>query len=331
MLFLHKKLIMFCENFMNNKTIKPKALKKGDLIGIVAPAGPAINDSNINKAINYLEKLGYRVEIAKHVFQKYGYLAGHDINRANDLNEYFKNKNIKAIFTLRGGYGSMRILKYLDYKSIKENPKIFVGHSDITSLQFSMYKNCSLLTFHGPMIETNFPDNIDPLAEELFWSLLSSKKKIGNILQFSKMKIEFNFNKTIRGKIFGGNLSIITSLVGTNYFPDLKHHILVLEEIDEAPYRVDRMLQQLRYSGKIKKINGVIIGDFSTCIAQNKSKSLSLDDVIEEIFTDVPIIKNFDFGHVKTSLTIPQGLKVEISYGKKIQAGSLRFLEAAVI
>ncbi|MDH7604757.1 MAG: LD-carboxypeptidase, partial [Melioribacter sp.] len=160
--------------------IKPERLKTGDVIGIISPASPD-DLSKINKGVAYLESLGYRVEVGKNVGQQEGYLAGSDSQRLSDLHDMFKNKNIKAIFTLRGGYGSTRLLDKIDYKLIRNNPKIFVGHSDINALQIAFLTKCGLVTFSGPMVAVDFQDEISPFIEDLFWRILTSNKKIGKL------------------------------------------------------------------------------------------------------------------------------------------------------
>ena len=228
------------------RIIKPRKLNQGDVIGIVSPASSAQDSSILEKGIRYLEKNGYRVEIGKSVGRINGYLAGTDNERVDDLNQMFKNKNVKAIFCVRGGYGATRILDQVNYKLIRNNPKIFVGYSDITSLQMAIYKKSGLVTFAGPMITSDFADEIDPFTEEFFWKLITSKKKIGRISFPDLNKLPAIHKGSAIGRILGGNLAVFASLIGTPYFPELKDHILMLEDIDELPYRIDRMLNQLR-------------------------------------------------------------------------------------
>lgn len=305
--------------------LKPKLLKRGDVIGIIAPASPPSDEQSLNRGIEYLEKLGYRIVLGKHVSDRYGYLAGKDVDRANELNDFFSNKNIKAIFVLRGGYGSSRILPYINYNLIKRNPKIFVGYSDITAIHLALYKKCRMLTFSGPMLEPDFSKKIAPNVEELFWRLLTSNSPIENILSYSTKSIHLSFNKKIYGRIIGGNLSIITSLIGTQYFPELKDKILILEDIDERPYRIDRMLTQLKLSGNLKRIKCIVLGDFSSCIEKKNVPSLKLDEIFKDVLREIPLVQNFEFGHLQTSLPIPFGIKIEIS------ENFLRFVEPAVV
>lgn len=306
------------------KITKPKLLKKGDLIGIVAPASPSLKPDSIQKSIKYLESIGYRVRTGKHILDSYGYLAGRDLDRAKDINKFFADKKIKAIFSLRGGYGSQRILPYIDFNIIKNNPKIFIGYSDVTAIQLAIYKKCRMVTFAGPMIESDFSNNLNPIIEELFWALLTSTKAVGDILQYFQNKINFT-SREIKGKIIGGNLSIITSLVGSEYFPKLEDHILLIEDIDERPYRVDRMLHQLKFSNNIKNIKGVVLGDFSSCKEIENKPTLSLDEIFKNIFQSIPLVKGFQFGHIRTSLPVPYGICVRVKKNK------FEYTESAVV
>ena len=159
------------------RVVKPKKLQKGDLIGVISPASSPDDLSKINLGVNYLEKLGYKVEVGKNVGNYHGYLAGSDEERLADLHSMFKKKDVKAIFSVRGGYGSPRLLDKIDFNIIKSNPKIFVGYSDITALQMAFYQKAGLITFAGPMVAVDFYNSVDPFTEEFFWSSLHPIKK----------------------------------------------------------------------------------------------------------------------------------------------------------
>ena len=292
--------------------IKPKRLKSGDLIGLISPASSPHDLTRINKSVEYLEKIGYKVEVGKNVGLVNGYLAGSDKQRLEDLHDMFRNKNVKAVFTLRGGYGSARLLDKIDYTLIKNNPKIFVGYSDINALQMAFYTKCGLITFAGPMAAVDFYDEISPFTEELFWRIVSSDKKIGRIENPNKEKI-FVLNKgRAEGRLLGGNLSILTSLMGTDYFPKLKDSILYFEEINEPPYRIDRMFNHLRLSKMLKGIRGIILGRFVDCYETDTEKAtLTLNEVVLDYFNSVkmPVVYNFKHGHIKDNITLPYGIK----------------------
>ncbi len=296
--------------------LKPKRLKHGDVIGIVSPASSPDDPIKIENGVKYLEKLGYRTEVGKNVAKYNGYLAGTDDERLDDLHNMFKNKNVNAIFCIRGGYGSTRLLDKIDYKIIANNPKIFVGYSDINALQMAFFTKCGLITFAGPMVAVDFIDEVSPYTEEIFWNMITSNKKIGRVENPNKEKF-FILNKgRAQGRILGGNVSIINSLIGTEYLPKLKDSVLLLEEINEAPYRIDRMLNQLRIMKVFKNVRGIILGDFVKCVEYDTEKrTLSLNDVIVDYFDGlkIPVIYNFRHGHLHEKVTIPFGLRTVLN------------------
>lgn len=159
--------------------IKPKHLRKGDLIGLVAPASTPFPDEKIEKGAAYLEQLGYRIKFGKHIRDIHGYFAGMDEERAADFNDMVRDKQVKAIFSIRGGYGTPRLLQMIDYRSLKQNPKIIVGYSDITALQLAIFRKVGLVTFSGPMTGVEMWKGMDPYTEEHFWRVLTSTKKVG--------------------------------------------------------------------------------------------------------------------------------------------------------
>ncbi len=303
------------------RIIKPKKLEKGDVIGIIAPASPPKDYSKIDNGIKYLEGLGYRVELGKHIYSKRGYLAGEDSERLEDLHSMFENKNVKAIIAVRGGFGSTRILDKINYRLIQHNPKIFVGYSDICAIQMAFYTKCNLLTFAGPMLSVDFGDEIEPFTEEAFWRMVTSTKKIGRMNNPEGEKFFTLTKKRGGGKILGGNLSILSALAGTPYFPDFKNAVLLLEEIGEAPYRIDRMFTHLEHLGVMKKINGLILGRFVDCFESDSSKSsLSLNEVVADHFSNlkVPVFYNFKHGHIRENLTVPIGLNCKLNSSRYI-------------
>ena len=309
--------------------IKPPRLKPGEVIGIISPASSAQDPSQLEKAIKYFEKNGYRIEVGKSVGHVKGYLAGTDEERACDLNEMFRNKNIKAIICLRGGYGAGRILDKINYRIIKNNPKIFVGYSDITSLQMAILKKTGLVTFAGPMITSDFADGIDPFTEEFFWKLVTSKKKLGKLSFPGIKKFPAISKGSTSGRIIGGNLAVFSSLIGTPYFPELKDTILMLEDIDELPYRIDRLINQMRLNNIFKQVKGIILGRFVDCYEHDPDKkTLTLGEIMEEYLHDlkIPVLYSFPHGHIKEKVTIPFGIKVKLNASR----GYVEYLENAV-
>jgi muramoyltetrapeptide carboxypeptidase len=302
------------------RIVKPKKLKKGEVIGIISPASSPDDMTRIEAGVKYLENLGYRVEVGKNVGKVHGYLAGSNEERLEDIHYMFGKKDVKAIFCTRGGYGSPRLLDKINYKLIQNNPKIFVGYSDITALQMAFLKKTGLLSFAGPMIAVDFHDEVSPFTEEMFWKLLTSNKKYGRVELPNEEKIFHLVKGSAKGRIVGGNLSLFSSLIGTDYLPDLKEKILLIEEIGEVPYRIDRMLNQLRLAKILKKPAGVILGAFTDCneIDPNK-RTLTLGEVITEYFKylGIPIIYNFKHGHLKDNITIPLGINIKLNASRE--------------
>ncbi|MEW6509267.1 MAG: LD-carboxypeptidase [Bacteroidota bacterium] len=297
------------------RIIKPKKLKPGDVIGIISPASSPDDLTKINRGIEYLEKLGYRVEVGKHVGMQEGYLAGNDQQRLADIHSMFNNKMINAIFAIRGGYGSSRLLDKIDFKVIRNNPKIFVGYSDICALQMAFFTKCGLITFAGPMVAVDFHDEVSKFTEEVFWRTITSNKKVGRLSNPRNEKFYVLHKGRASGRIIGGNLSVLTSLIGTEYLPKFKDSILFLEDINEAPYRIDRMLNQLRITKVFRQVNGVVLGHFVNCVEPDpEKKTFSLNEVILDYFQNIklPVIYNVKHGHIKDNLTIPFGIKCKL-------------------
>ena len=290
-----------------------KRLCFGDTIGVICPAS-GIDSNTINEKILIFENMGFKIKKGQHIYKQNDYLAGNDKERAADINNMFADKNIKAIICFRGGYGSIRCTKYINWNLIKKNPKIFCGYSDITLLINYINKYCNLITFHGPMINSNFSDTLT--KESLFNTLMNGFKPftipISNTCKF------YNFHKNITsGILVGGNLSIICSSLKTKYEICTKDKILLLEDINEDPYSLDRLITQLILSKKIDSCNGIILGYFSNSNTKfyNESKK-----VLKELLLPLnkPIIFNFPFGHEYPNLTLPIGSHISINYKNKI-------------
>jgi muramoyltetrapeptide carboxypeptidase len=311
------------------KYIKPKKLKKGNTTGMISPASAPNEDKLIESGVRYIEKMGYRTLPGKNVEKVRGYLAGTDDERVEDIHQMFGDKKVKAIFCLRGGYGAFRLLDKIDYKLIKNNPKIFIGFSEITALHMAFLQKAKLISFAGPMVLPNFSTEVSSFTEENFWSVITSTKKNRKInLVDNEVRFE-NGSRVNSGIIIGGNLSVFTALLGTGFLPDLTKKILLLEEISEPPYKIDRMLNQLRLNNVFKNVNGIILGNFLDCYETDKhKKTLSLSEVLVDYFKqlNIPVIQNFPFGHSKNILTLPIGAKVKIDLRK----GMLELSEAGV-
>jgi len=307
------------------KIIKPERLRSGDLIGVCAPASPPCD---LERGLRYLERLGFRVELGKTVHGRLGYLAGSDAGRAADLNNFFADRKVKAIFTARGGYGSHRILRLLDYSLIRKNPKIFVGYSDITAIQYALLSKSGILSFSGPMVAVEMKGGLNGKVEEQFWRHLMSPAIPDPVTVKAGGNGHFRRGGVAVGRLLSGNLSIITSLVGTPYFPDIKNPILFLEEISERPYRIDRMLQQMNHAGILNKTKGVVLGDFRDCLPGRGKPSLPLHEIFRGAFMDFsfPVLSGFRYGHSNKSLSFPLGVRIRIDGRKNL----IEFLENGV-
>jgi len=306
---------------------KPKRLKHGDVIGICAPASPPSSTEKLEKGIAYIERCGFRVEAGKNILKKRGYLAGTDDQRAEDLNKLFADPKVKAIFTVRGGYGSQRILPLLDYNLIRQNPKILVGYSDITALHFALLSRAGLVSFSGPMVAVEMSEGLNAKVEERFWNMLMSSKPSKPITAKNSSSI-FKRSGKAEGRLLAGNLSLVAAMCGTKYFPRFKKYILMVEEIDEKPYRVDRMLEQLKLAGLINVCAGVTLGKFISCVPDKGKPSLTLQQVFKDRFAncEFPVVSEIPYGHFKASMPFPVGAKVKISGDQNI----LEFLEPGV-
>lgn len=311
------------------KTLKPPRLRKGNLIGLVSPASTPSAGEKIDKGVRYLEGLGYRVKTGAHVMAQHGYLAGTDEERSADLNDMLRDPNVRAIFALRGGYGSPRILDKLDYSAVRRDPKILVGYSDITALQLALFRKTGLVTFSGPMVAVEMWDTLDPYTEEQFWRIVTSSSRVGKLTNpADEPLVAYNKGKA-SGVLTGGNLSLLASLLGTPYLPNLRDVVLVLEDVDEAPHRVDRMFAQLRHAGILKNITGLVLGRFTDCVPSDPTKPhLTIEQVLRETVSAVtcPVLANLQYGHIAKKMTLPFGVRATLD----ARTGTLSVPEGAV-
>lgn len=295
--------------------IKPLRLNKGDTIGVIAPASPP-NKDNLKRSLSFLEELGLKVKMGDHVYDQYGYLAGKDEDRLADLHKMFLDKEIKAIICAGGGYGTGRIASQIDYRLIKDNPKIFWGYSDITFLHTAIRQKTGLVTFHGPMLASDIgKEDADPISKQYFSQLFEPF-----VLDYPEgvSNLETLVDGNASGILTGGNLSLLASTIGTAYEIDTKNKLLLIEDINEEPRAVDRMLNQLHMAGKLEDAAGLIIGDFNNCVPQ-RDLSLELDEVLETYIKKVnkPALKGFNIGHCSPHISVPLGVKAELDATNK--------------
>lgn len=301
-----------------NKLLKP--LKIGDTIGIVNPSFKNSKDvKEYQYMIDFLESRGYHVLLGKSYYAKCGYLAGPDELRASDINEMFRNKDVKAIICMRGGYGASRIIDRLDWDLIKENPKILAGYSDITVLVNNLYKIGGFPSFHGLTGSYLGDPEKDKLSIEDFFNKLTNNYK-DKLLSYPGVELKALTEGIAEGVLVGGNLSLIDTLNGTPYEVDFTDKIVFIEDVGEDPYRIDRYFSALRLRGMLDKAKGYIIGYFTDCEPSGSHKD---DQTIMDILNDYlvplnkPIIYNFPCGHDMPFVTLPIGVKVKMDTYKK--------------
>ena len=301
----------------------PERLQSGDTVAVVSPASSPHDPGVIDLSVAALEGLGFRPKLAPHARKRHGFLAGTDRERAGDLMRAFSDRKIKAIFCIRGGYGTGRLLHLLDYRVIQSNSKIFVGYSDITALHCAFLVKANLLSFHGPMLgpditKPDFPTfAVDNFIRTLTGNSVPDHTR-GIRHGVPSDSIRILRRGTASGRLIGGNLSILCSLMGTPYQPPFRGNILFLEDVDEPPYRVDRMLTHLLNAGVLQTVAGVAVGMCENCV-DPKAKTAreyrqSLDDVLKERLTQlkVPVVAGLPFGHTRYNATIPVGGKATL-------------------
>jgi muramoyltetrapeptide carboxypeptidase len=306
----------------------PARVKPGDTIAVIAPAGPPERDQ-VMLGNQRIEERGYHVKFADDMFDVEGYLAGSDERRAKELMAAFADPEVDAVVAARGGYGCMRILDKLDYEKIRANPKVFVGFSDITALHAALNRKAGLVTFHGPGPASGLGSAEGPtdftkqcLIQALEAGAASSNYEI--VVPESVIKVKAYGKGKAQGRLVGGNLSLISALEGTPYAIDAKDAILLVEDVSEAAYRIDRMLRQLKLSGKLGQFRGAVLGQFTDSTAREDKltddRRYSVDGVLEQYFKDagIPVLANYPVGHFKQNCTLPLGGQVEIDADKGV-------------
>lgn len=316
--------------------IRPRRLAPGQTIGIVAPSAAPNEPERIRFAIETVESLGFKVRPGPHLYDREGYLAGADAARADDLNAMFADDSVDAIWCVRGGYGASRILPALDYALMQRRPKPLIGYSDITALHMAIHRHAGLVTFHGPVAYRAFtPYTLGELKRALWTG--ETPARLGGPPPFERAEGRVDWDNrvttlqpgTAHGRLLGGNLCLMSHLVGTPYLPDLRGAILFLEDIEEPYYRIDRMLTQLWLSGALAGVAGVAFGKFTGCdssafFLQNRP----LEEILAERFRalGVPAVSGLMIGHIEDQTTLPVGCLAELD----ADAGTLTLLEPGV-
>ena len=291
---------------------KPYALKRGDTIGVIASAW-SFDPANFRHGVEKLKTLGFQVKYDKRIFNRYWSMAGHDRERADQINDMFANREVKAILCAKAGYGSMRTIPHLDKKTIIKNPKIFVGYSDITALLSYLYKIANMVVFHGPVISGEIHEHMNPITLKYLLRAITQPKPLGEIGIFGLKSLKPGKAK---GILIGGNMSLIMSMIGTPYDINTNNKILFLEDVGEGLETIDDYLVQLKMAGKLEKVKGLIFGRMIKCVDYS-GKRYTIKNVLKNMLDDldIPIVYDFPSGHRvpgDVNITLPFGVSVTL-------------------
>jgi muramoyltetrapeptide carboxypeptidase len=314
--------------------IRPKKLEIGDTIGVISPASPTENRSDVLRATEWLQKKGYKVVIGKNVNKLRGFVTAPEEERAEDFNEMFSRDDIDAVFVTQGGYGSAQIIHLLDFDAVANHPKVFTGFSDITSLHLAIQKYTDLVTFHGPGMARFNPEDLTDYTEKYFFKAVANTEPVGNIPLADKKKWVHTIGPgVVEGDLIGGNLTLVCATLGTPYEIDTKGKILFLEDLDVEPWIFDHMMSHLRTAGKLKDAAGVLVGECLNCVPAVLNPGyhvdVSLEDVLEYYLKPlgVPAMYGLPLGHTKDLATLPLGVKARLDADHK----KFSVLESGVI
>jgi muramoyltetrapeptide carboxypeptidase len=318
--------------------IKPPRLLPGDTIGLVTPAGQ-VSQRSIDKAIANATAHGFQVKLGRYLAEVHGNYAGPWRHRLDDLHGMFTDPDVMAIWAIRGGSGAMQLLPHLDYALIRRHPKILVGYSDITALHLAIHRHAGLVTFHGPVGMSTLSDyaathlfNVLMRPEHEYvipMALQNSRQAALDPPQFQHFALRTVVPGMASGRLMGGNLSLVSALAGTPYAADLRDALVFLEEVNEEPYRVDRMLMQLDLNQPLRTAAGVVLGIFEGCGPAGDGPSLSLDDTTDQHLKPlaIPAVTGWSFGHIRHQFTLPMGIQARLD----TQRQTITLLEPAVL
>lgn len=304
----------------------PKALRRGARLSLVAPSGSTTDRARVDASIRALEAMGFRVSAGKHCAETYGYLAGSDQDRASDLMAAFLDPDTEGVVCLKGGYGAMRILPLLDFPAIADHPKPFWGYSDVTALHLALRKETGLRTVHAPMPSSDMvpefhPDSLASLEEALF-----GREYPRRIENPDGTPLSCIVPGIAEGELVGGNLSLMAATMGTPWEIEPEGRIILIEDVDEAPYRIDRMLCHLALAGVFKRCAGIVVASWTRCLPGEGKRSLSIPEIIGDIVApaDKPLVMGLAAGHCSPTLSLPLGT----SYRLDAESRSLTLLES---
>lgn len=289
--------------------IFPKRLQKGDTVGIIAPSSP-VSKEEADLCEKLVKDMGYKVKMGKCTYRsRHGYCTGTGAEKAREIHKMFIDKEIQGIWCIRGGHTSSHVVDKIDYEIIRENPKIFVGYSDVTNLNINFNQKCKLVTFHGPMVKSNMLEDYDDFTKESFEKAINMEEEL-TLKNPPGEEFKVLIEGYAKGQIVGGNLSLLTSMIGTPYEVDTRGKILFIEEIEESVQRIDRMMYQLKYAEKLEDTKGIIFGDFTHCMNEF-DKSYTVVELFKDVLSDYkkPVMYNIRSGHCSPMSTIPLGTK----------------------
>jgi muramoyltetrapeptide carboxypeptidase len=311
------------QSFSPSSVIKPRALKPGSTLAVISPAGATPDRQAFANGLALLEQAGYRVKLMPNAQNKRMYLAGTDAERLTDLHAAFSDPEVDGILCARGGYGCMRLLPYLDFERVRQNPKLFIGFSDITALLVPFYQRTGLMGFYGPMLTSNLVHD-EPFSRSELLKLVSQSVQTPYLIP-NQDSYQAYLPGVAEGRLIGGNLSLLSALCGTPYQPDTRGHILFIEDWKEKYYSLDRQFQQLKMAGLFERITGLLLCDFSDI---EPEPELNLSDFLKELtgFLGVPVGYGFSVGHGSQTATLPIGCAAQFDAG----SGTLTLLEAPV-
>ncbi len=316
--------------------LRPRALREGDTVGLITPATYVSDPDRLALAVRTVQYFGLRPKMGPNVGKRIGYLGGTDQERLDDLHAMFRDPEVKGVFAIRGGYGSEHLLDRIDYGLLRANPKVFLGYSDITALHLAIQKHANLVTFHGPVMISGFSE----FTQKWFRPALFSTEPLGvltnppeaNELRPAHVLRAVRPGKA-RGRLIGGNLTLMSATLGTPYEIDTRGRILFLEDVGEEPYGLDRMLTQLRLAGKLAAAAGIVFGECANCgpreFQPSYESTFSVGEVIDQILgkLDIPVLSGLTLGHTDDQLTLPLGVMAALDTAK----GELIIEESGVV
>lgn len=314
--------------------LRPPRLQTNQTFGIIAPASAPPDPKMLDRAVAALHQMGFQTRLGRHIQQRRGYLAGTDRERASDLMRMFTDRNVDAILCMRGGYGAARLLPRLDFQTIRAHPKIFVGYSDITSLHCALLTQANLISFHGPMLNSDFAHaDMPEFTWRSFLRMLTEQRAAGSIVAGYQLKsVKVLRRGVARGPLIGGNLSVLCTTIATPWQPPFRNCVLFLEDVREEPYRFDRMLTHFLNCGLLQQVAGIAIGLNSRCedpkLKTAKEYRQTLEDVLKDrlLPLKIPVVTGLPFGHTPHNATLALGVNVVLD----ANYGDLIFSEPAV-